>query len=151
MNDFIILLLLLTSSYLLLLFNQEWDWMKWNATVARRYSLGCEGIDVGKRVKLMENSQSSKHNRVLFAGLIASPGSTVGGETMSDIRQHATKANSLCNRSKKQIKQSSILCATEEDSHINPSLYHRQITSLGWRWMPWWPVESLLRDSTTLL
>ena len=88
--------------------------MKWNDTVARRHSLGCEGIDIGKRVKLMENSQSSKRNRV-FAGVILSLGSTVGGETMSDIHQQAIRANSLSNHSKKWTKQSSILCNTEEN------------------------------------
>ena len=88
--------------------------MKWNATVARRYSLGYEGIAIGNKVKLMENSQSSEHNRV-FAGLIASTSSTVGGETMSDIRRQVTKANYLSNCSKKWTNQSSILCITEED------------------------------------
>ena len=73
--------------------------MKWNATVARRHSLRCDGIDIGKRMKLMENSQSSKHNRVV-AGLFPSPGSTVGGETMFHIHQQATKANSLSNHTK---------------------------------------------------
>ena len=37
---------------------------------------------------------------------------------MSDIRQQAMRANSLSNCSKKRIKQSSIVCNTEEDGRI---------------------------------
>ena len=111
--------LFLIYIYLLLLlpFYQERVWQKWNATLARRHSLSCEGIDIGKRVKLMENSQSAKHSRV-FAGLIAAPDSSVGGESMSDIRRQALQANSLSSRAKKRTKQSSILCSTEEDGRI---------------------------------
>ena len=39
---------------------------------------------------------------------------------MSDISQQAKKTNSLSNRSRKQIKQSSILCTTKEDDQITP-------------------------------
>ena len=81
---FTILLLLLTNAYLLLPFNQERVWIEWNNTVTRRHSLGYESINIGKKVKLMENSQASKHNRV-FAGLVAAPDSTVGGETMTGV------------------------------------------------------------------
>ena len=66
----------------------------------------------------MENSQASKHNRV-FAGLVAAPDSTVGGETMADsIRLQATKANFLSNHAKKRKNQSSLLCSNEEDGRI---------------------------------
>ena len=56
MNVFNILLLHLADSYLLLLFNQEQDWMEWNAPVDMRHSLGCEGINIGDRVKLLNIS-----------------------------------------------------------------------------------------------
>ena len=97
----------------------------------------------------MENSQASKHKGV-FAGLIAVPGSTVGGEAMTDIRLQAMKANSLSNRIKKREKDQSAIPTLlywrdVRIIFITVAQANQIIMSDGEA------VESLLRDSMTRL
>ena len=77
--------------------------------------LGCLGIDMAFRVRLMENSQTLRHSRV-FAGLTATPGSTVAGETLSGIRRQAL--DDINPRAKKRTKQSSMKSSSDMDGRV---------------------------------
>ena len=76
---------------------------------------GCLGINMAKNVRLMENSQTIKHNRV-FAGLTATPGATVAGETLSGILCQAI--DDINPRAKKRRKQSSIKSSSDMDGQV---------------------------------
>ena len=77
--------------------------------------LGCPGIDMATRVRLMENSQTIKHNKV-FAGLVAAPGATVGGETLSGVRRQVL--DDINPRTKKRRKQSLLKSSSDVDGRV---------------------------------
>ena len=77
--------------------------------------LSCLGTGIVKRVRLMENSQTLKHNRV-FAGLMATPGATVAGETLSGIHRQAL--DDISPRAKKRTKQSSMKSSSDKDCRV---------------------------------
>ena len=63
----------------------------------------------------MKNSQTLKHKRV-FAGLTATPGATVAGETLYGIL-HQT-LNNIKPKAKKRTNQSSMKSSSDVDSQI---------------------------------